>query len=74
MERGNGSIVVWCSFSHEYMILVVYAAGDASAVTKLLDNLKTLISAVISAVGIISLVNNVTIMEALFTLVVRWGL
>lgn len=42
-----------------HMTTVVYAAGDTSAVTKPLDNLKTLIIAVIGAVGIIILAKNV---------------
>lgn len=41
------------------MTVTVYAAGDTSAVTKPLDNLKTLIIAVIGAVGIIILAKNI---------------
>ncbi len=46
-------------FAMSHMTSVVYAAGDTSAVTKPLDNLKTLIIAVIGAVGIIILAKNV---------------
>lgn len=46
-------------FTMSRMTSVVYAAGDTSAVTKPLDNLKTLIIAVIGAVGIIILAKNV---------------
>lgn len=46
-------------FAMSHMTTVVYAAGDTSAVTKPLDNLKTLIIAVIGAVGIIILAKNV---------------
>lgn len=46
-------------FAMSRMTSVVYAAGDTSAVTKPLDNLKTLIIAVIGAVGIIILAKNV---------------
>ncbi len=46
-------------FAMNHMTSVVYAAGDTSAVTKPLDNLKTLIIAVIGAVGIIILAKNV---------------
>lgn len=46
-------------FAMNRMTSVVYAAGDTSAVTKPLDNLKTLIIAVIGAVGIIILAKNV---------------
>lgn len=38
---------------------VAFAEGDTSAVTKPLDNLKTLVIAVIGAVGIIILAKNV---------------
>ncbi len=41
------------------MAVTVFAAGDTSAVTKPLDNLKTLVIAVIGAVGIIILAKNV---------------
>ena len=41
------------------MITTCFAAGDTSAVTQPLDNLKTLIIAVIGAVGVIILANNV---------------
>ena len=41
------------------MTTVVYAAGDTSAVTKPLESLKTLIIAVIGAVGVIILAKNV---------------
>lgn len=37
----------------------VLAAGDASSVTKPLDNLKTLVLAIIGAIGIIILAKNV---------------
>ena len=46
-------------FAMSHMTSVVYAAGDTSAVTKPLDNLKTLIIAVIGAVGVIILAKNV---------------
>lgn len=46
-------------FAMSHMTSIVYAAGDTSAVTKPLDNLKTLIIAVIGAVGIIILAKNV---------------
>lgn len=46
-------------FSMIRMTSVVYAAGDTNAVTKPLDNLKTLIIAVIGAVGVIILAKNV---------------
>ena len=46
-----------------YMLMetgtVAFAAGDTSAVTKPLENLKTLIIAVIGAIGIIILAKNV---------------
>jgi len=41
------------------MTVMALAAGDTSAVTKPLDNLKTLVIAVIGAVGIIILAKNV---------------
>ena len=41
------------------MITTCFAAGDTSAVTQPLDNLKTLIIAVIGAVGVIILAKNV---------------
>ena len=41
------------------MTATVFAAGDTSAVTKPLDNLKTLVVAVIGAVGVIILAKNV---------------
>ena len=41
------------------MTTTCYAAGDTSAVTQPLDNLKTLIIAVIGAVGVIILAKNV---------------
>lgn len=41
------------------MTATVFAAGDTSAVTKPLDNLKTLVIAVIGAVGVIILAKNV---------------
>ncbi len=41
------------------MTIMVFAAGDTSAVTKPLDNLKTLVLAVIGAVGIIILAKNI---------------
>lgn len=37
----------------------VLAAGDASSVTKPLDNLKTLVLAIIGAIGVIILAKNV---------------
>lgn len=46
-------------FAMSHMTSVVYAAGDTSAVTKPLNNLKTLIIAVIGAVGIIILAKNI---------------
>lgn len=46
-------------FAMSNMTSVVYAAGDTSAVTKPLDSLKTLIIAVIGAVGVIILAKNV---------------
>lgn len=46
-------------YAMSQMTVMVYAAGDTSAVTKPLDNLKTLIIAVIGAVGIIILAKNV---------------
>lgn len=46
-----------------FMIVVdvnnVLAAGDASSVTKPLDNLKTLVLAIIGAIGVIILAKNV---------------
>ena len=39
--------------------IVSYAAGDTSSVTKPLENLKTLVLAVIGAIGIIILAKNV---------------
>lgn len=50
----SGAVFAMCR-----MTSVVYAAGDTSAVTKPLDSLKTLIIAVIGAVGVIILVKNV---------------
>lgn len=41
------------------MTMTVFANGDTSAVTKPLDNLKTLVLAVIGAVGVIILAKNV---------------
>lgn len=41
------------------MMTTVYASGDTSAVTKPLESLKTLIIAVIGAVGVIILAKNV---------------
>ena len=41
------------------MTTTCFAAGDTSAVTQPLDNLKTLIIAVIGAVGVIILAKNV---------------
>ena len=41
------------------MSTTCFAAGDTSAVTQPLENLKTLIIAVIGAVGVIILANNV---------------
>ena len=46
-------------FAMSHMTSAVYAAGDTSAVTKPLDSLKTLIIAVIGAVGVIILAKNV---------------
>lgn len=46
-------------FAMNHMTSVVFAAGDTSAVTKPLDSLKTLIIAVIGAVGVIILAKNV---------------
>ena len=50
------SAVMWLSFSQTS---IVVAAGDTSAITKPLDNLKTLVVAVIGAVGLIILAKNV---------------
>lgn len=41
------------------MTITVSAAGDTSVVTKPLDNLKTLVIAIIGAVGVIILAKNV---------------
>lgn len=46
-------------YAMSQMTVTVFAAGDTSAVTKPLDNLKTLVIAVIGAVGVIILAKNV---------------
>jgi len=47
-------------YAMSQMTVTAFAAGgDTSAVTKLLDNLKTLVIAVIGAVGVIILAKNV---------------
>ena len=46
-------------YAMSQMTVTVLAAGDTSAVTKPLDNLKTLVVAVIGAVGVIILAKNV---------------
>ncbi len=56
---GMASVLIamgWLSFSTG---IISYAAGDTSAVTKPLENLKTLVLAVIGAIGIIILAKNV---------------
>ena len=42
-------------YAMSQVTMTVFAAGDTSAVTKPLDNLKTLVIAVIGAVGVIIL-------------------
>lgn len=46
-------------YAMSQMTVTAFAAGDTSAVTKPLDNLKTLVIAVIGAVGVIILAKNV---------------
>ena len=46
-------------YAMSQVTMTVFAAGDTSAVTKPLDNLKTLVIAVIGAVGVIILAKNV---------------
>ncbi len=46
-------------YAMSQMTATVFAAGDTSAVTKPLDNLKTLVIAIIGAVGVIILAKNV---------------
>ena len=52
-----------CLIGATYMTIFqvnnVLAAGDASSVTKPLDNLKTLVLAIIGAIGVIILAKNV---------------
>ncbi len=48
--------VMWLTLSQGTLVL---AEGDTSAITKPLDNLKTLVVAVIGAVGLIILAKNV---------------
>lgn len=69
-KKKQNNIAVFCkkvlvpSFAGAYalsqMTVTAFAAGgDSSAVTKPLDNLKTLVIAVIGAVGVIILAKNV---------------
>lgn len=50
----SGSVMAVC-----LMTTTCFAAGDTSAITQPLDNLKTLVIAVIGAVGVIILAKNV---------------
>ena len=52
-------VVSGCLMSVMLMGTTCFAAGDTSAVTQPLDNLKTLVIAVIGAVGVIILAKNV---------------
>ena len=46
-------------YATSYLTKTVFAAGDTTAITKPLDNLKVLVIAVIGAVGVIILAKNV---------------
>lgn len=46
-------------YASGHIVTTVFAAGDTSAVTKPLDSLKTLVIAIIGAVGVIILAKNV---------------
>ena len=57
MKKEN--IMVVLSGAVFMTVMDVLAAGDASSVTKPLDNLKTLVFAIIGAIGVIILAKNV---------------
>lgn len=63
VSKGKKAVMAVCGAGYlafNTAVVTVYAAGgDTSAITKPLDNLKTLIIAIIGAVGVIILAKNV---------------
>ena len=53
------AVISGAAFMTVVQVNSVLAASDASTVTKLLDNLKTLVLAIIGAIGVIILAKNV---------------
>ena len=51
--------LIGATYMTVFQVNSVLAAGDASSVTKPLDNLKTLVLAIIGAIGVIILAKNV---------------
>lgn len=51
--------LIGATYMTVFQVNNVLAAGDASSVTKPLDNLKTLVLAIIGAIGVIILAKNV---------------
>ena len=62
LSKAKKAVVSACGAGYvamNAMPLTVFAAGDTSAITQPLENLKTLVIAIIGAVGVIILAKNV---------------